>query len=301
MDRSGFKKMRFKFQFFFLLISLLLGFLLSIGQPSFASNTLEQSQQKIDIFLKKNDVVSSIKQSTPEKSQQRVKMVRADAEKGIISAETLLGMLYLEDMNVKNISEGIYWLEKAAKEGDVIAPDFLGLAYETGTTGEKDYHKAYYWLRMAADLGNISSMTRVGYFYYNGMGMLQDYTEAASWYLRAAKKGDTDAQVLIAEMYASGQGVSKDDKESVRWNELAAEQGNAYAQASLAIAYIEGEGVTKDLIKAHMWANVAASKMDKFIGLRQLIEQNMTDEQKAEAQHLAREWLQKKSNTVAVQ
>ena len=58
--------------------------------------------------------------------------------------------------------------------------------------------------------------------------------------------------------------------------------------------YYEGKGVPQDYVYAHMWANIAASGGQKnAVKFRNLVEEEMTPSQIAEAQKLARECVRK--------
>jgi len=93
-------------------------------------------------------------------------------------------------------------------------------------------------------------------------------------------------------MYAQGQEVAQNDQEAFRWFRKAAEQGYATAEAVLGSMYYEGRsGAPQDYVLAHMWLNLAAAQgFEKAAELRDLLEENMTPAQLAEAQRLAREW-----------
>ena len=57
--------------------------------------------------------------------------------------------------------------------------------------------------------------------------------------------------------------------------------------------YALGRGVAQDYIRAHMWANVAgAAGLEGAREIRDHLRDLMTPEQVAEAQRLAREWLE---------
>ena len=74
-----------------------------------------------------------------------------------------------------------------------------------------------------------------------------------------------------------------------------AEQGNVDAQFNLALSYANGQGVPQDYIRAHMWWNLAASSGNKnAVAGRDAISKQMTPDQIAEAQKLARECVRKK-------
>jgi TPR repeat protein len=73
-----------------------------------------------------------------------------------------------------------------------------------------------------------------------------------------------------------------------------AEQGYAQAQHNLGSMYDNGQGVPQDYVLAHMWFNLAAAQGREIAkGLRDIAAKNMTREQLAEAQRLAREWAPK--------
>lgn len=74
--------------------------------------------------------------------------------------------------------------------------------------------------------------------------------------------------------------------------ETAAKSGNRGAQYILGLLYFYGgRPVTQDFVLAHMWMNLAASCGRKEAAeVREIIASNMTPEQIAEAQKLAREW-----------
>jgi TPR repeat protein len=93
-------------------------------------------------------------------------------------------------------------------------------------------------------------------------------------------------------MYDVGEGVPEDDAEAVRWYRLSAEQGYAKAPYNLGLMYGKGEGVPQDYVQAHMWFNLAAAQGDADAAKnRDIVAKNMTPDQIAEAQKLAREWL----------
>jgi len=73
-----------------------------------------------------------------------------------------------------------------------------------------------------------------------------------------------------------------------------AEQGDATAQSNLGLMYFKGTGVPQNYIEAHKWYNIAgANGEDSGRKNRDIIEKRMTPEQVAEAQRLAKEWMEK--------
>jgi uncharacterized protein len=119
--------------------------------------------------------------------------------------------------------------------------------------------------------------------------------------------GDAETQFEFAEQYYEGYGASEGRAKSwaihqaIKWWEMAAEQDYAPAQNRLGWAYSYGEGVPKDYVKAYVWLTLAweTNKVQKSIGYssssdeqRDYIAAFMTPAQIAEAQRLARQWIE---------
>ncbi|MBT4891116.1 MAG: sel1 repeat family protein [Rhodospirillales bacterium] len=134
-----------------------------------------------------------------------------------------------------------------------------------------------------------------------GYGIPQDYEIAVSWFKSAAEQGVANAQSMLGVMYYGGEGVPQNDELAFNWNSLAAEQGNATSQALLGMMYAGGRGTASvDYIRAYMWLELARTNdgiSEQMYSLAKqgldLITNEMTSEQIAEAQSLAREWQEK--------
>jgi TPR repeat protein len=71
-----------------------------------------------------------------------------------------------------------------------------------------------------------------------------------------------------------------------------AKEGRADALYNLGLAYSTGQGVGVDMIAAHKWFNLAAVRgMEAAKAWRNQLAAEMAPSQIAEAQRLAREWL----------
>ncbi len=89
-------------------------------------------------------------------------------------------------------------------------------------------------------------------------------------------------------------GVLKDDAEAAKWYREYAEQGHAVAQTILGLMYFDGRGVPQDFLRAHIWFSIAAAQGDEKAKRSQaLTASEMTPDQIAEAQRMAREWMAK--------
>ena len=109
-----------------------------------------------------------------------------------------------------------------------------------------------------------------------------------------ASLGNADAQTKLGYAYSNGRGVEQDYVEAFKWYRLAAEQGNTPAQNNLGAAYFKGRGAIQDVVYSHMWFNISASLGN--MGATEAIDvvaEEMTPEQIAEAQKLARECVRK--------
>ena len=118
----------------------------------------------------------------------------------------------------------------------------------------------------------------------------QDYATALQLCRPLAEEGDARAQLSLGGMYYNGQGVQRDFLKAAKWTRKAAEQGYALAQANLGVLYWNGEGVPQDVVLAYMWLSLAAEQEPDAVEDRDAAASQMTPDEIAEAQRLAREW-----------
>jgi len=82
------------------------------------------------------------------------------------------------------------------------------------------------------------------------------------------------------------------DIDSLAQFEQEASAGRPEAFYNLGLAYSTGQGVAQDYVTAHKWFNLAAMRgIEQAKSWRNRIAQEMTASQIADAQKLAREWL----------
>jgi TPR repeat protein len=166
-------------------------------------------------------------------------------------------------------------------------------AYQKG-----DYTTALKLSRSLADQGDARAQSILGLIYYGGRGVSRNDNEAVRWFRHAADLGDATGNLYLGVMFADGRGVPQDYAEAAKWYRLAADLGDAQAQYNLGLAYAKGEGVSPDNVSAHMWFNLAAARFpasdarsrDAAVRNRDLVASDMTPEEIAEAQQLARDW-----------
>ena len=226
-----------------------------------------------------------------------VEPLKASAMKGNAYAQLYLGEMYAEGKGVvQDSKEALAWYMMADTQGGLADAQYrLGVICEVGDLGVTQNHQfAAKWYRHAADQGFALAQFKLGGLYDFGRGVPQDYEEAVRWYRSAAEYGLALAQFNLGCMYEEGKGVPLNLHESLKWHRLAAEQCHASAQFMLAVKY---RFVEKNCVQAHMWANLAAANRNATsegrstaIELRDSVAQEMTSDQIAEAQRLAREF-----------
>jgi hypothetical protein len=130
-----------------------------------------------------------------------------------------------------------------------------------------------------------------------------DYATAARLLQPLAEHGNSGAQFDLGYLYENGYGVRLNYSSAATWYRKAADQGEVGAQERLGVMYEDGRGVPQDYVLAHMWLNLAASRFtidtgpmsshEEAVNARDKLTAKMTPDQIAEAQRMAREWLQK--------
>jgi len=90
--------------------------------------------------------------------------------------------------------------------------------------------------------------------------------------------------------YAESRGVPQNYAQAVRWYQLAADQGGIVAQLNLGASYATGQGVQQDNVTAYMWFTLATPRSSEAAQNREAVATEMTPEQIAESQRLARVW-----------
>lgn len=155
-----------------------------------------------------------------------------------------------------------------------------------------NYAAALDEFRPLAEQGDALAQHYLGVMYHNGQGVPQDYQEAVKWTKKAAEQDFAQAQAHLGSMYTSGHGVPESYVLATKWYRKAAERGYVEAQAMVGVFYLEGRGVPQNYVLAHKWLNLAAAQGDQVATkIREHVAERMTPEQIAEAQKLAREWM----------
>lgn len=151
-----------------------------------------------------------------------------------------------------------------------------------------DFAGALEELEPLAKQGEARSQYIVGVMTLNGWTGEPDAAAAADWFRKAAEQGYVEAQVELARLYRDGEGVDQDLGAMVEWYQKAASLGHVGAQLLVADAYAYGHGVAQDRVKAYMWYEIAIRYWGHLAQhARDVIGEQMTQEEIAEAQRLA--------------
>ncbi len=173
----------------------------------------------------------------------------------------------------------------------LVVPAWADFQAGMDANNREDYATALREWRPLAEQGDALAQYNLGLLYRKGRGVPQDDVQARKWYEKAAAQGQAKAQFNLGTLYFNGEGVSKNYQQALRWFRLAADQGEALAQTKIAIMYDEGQGVPKNIVQAYKWYSLAAMNGDKPAPLiLNLLANQMTPAQIAEAQKLAQEW-----------
>jgi TPR repeat protein len=148
-------------------------------------------------------------------------------------AQYVLGRLLTEgdEKLPKNLSQGIYFLRKAADQNHKLAKSYLE---KMGNQGSDPIRKQ----QITSDSSASPSMgdrqrIHLAREYYTGIGKAKDYEKAFQILLPLAKGGYPEAARMVGLMKLSGKGTSKSPKEAKQWLSVAAQKGDLSAQKML--------------------------------------------------------------------
>ena len=119
-----------------------------------------------------------------------------------------------------NISD----LRRKAESGSVVAQSILGICYLDGIDVEPNYDEAFRLLSAAAQQGASRAMLNLARIHAEGLGIPKNLVEAIRLYERAAQAGEFFAQVELGRLYSRGIGVSPDPEMALKWYSAAVAQ-----------------------------------------------------------------------------
>lgn len=130
----------------------------------------------------------------------------------------------------------------------------------------KDESQAVVWLWKAAAQGIVGAQSLLGACYEGGSGVCKDHALAVMWHIKAAEQGHISTQYELGRRYLDGNNVPKDPAQGFVWVKMAAEQGFISALWTLAQCYENGTGVGVDLVQAAHWYQKYMDQLDENNG-----------------------------------
>ena len=180
------------------------------------------------------------------------------------------------------------WLPRA-KQGDANAQFYLGLLHSRQLIDQASQEQSVKWYLLAANNDHINAQFSLGIKYDKGVGVEQSATEAFSWYFKAANDGHPEAQFNVANMYRDGRGVEHSNEQAATWYKASSINNIPQAQANLALVLHLGIGIEKDLTMAYVWAILASEADTRFIAIKELVAEGLSDNDKKMGDEKAQE------------
>jgi TPR repeat protein len=190
-----------------------------------------------------------------DEQHARLFSIEVKADRGDATAQTELGLFYLNGVPPDYNSAAI-WFLKAASQGYAEAQWNLGMLYMNGQGVPKNDILATNWLRLAAEQRWPDAQTNPELVSAPGQSRARVNPEELKWYLRAVEIGNAG----VGKGFVKGQGMRHDYREAFKWLLWAATRGNAEAQYAVGVLYARGQGTRPDFVEAHKWYNLAAAQ-----------------------------------------
>lgn len=137
----------------------------------------------------------------PVDSARSTALYRLSATAGYPRAQNYLGFRYFRGEFVRqDVDSALYWLNKAAENGDVSAANNLGYLLTESDIIPHDYEEAFRWFSKGAEAGLPESESQLADLYRKGLGVAADTVKATELYTRAIEGGLQDAELKLLSM-----------------------------------------------------------------------------------------------------
>lgn len=160
----------------------------------------------------------------------KIKLIQEKADKGVVEAQTALGVMYLSGVEVeKDRKRGKYYIEQAAKNGSASAQYMYGgLILEDGEKNKENFLESLSWIEKSAENGYLKAITTLATIYSEGKLCNKDYEKSLYYFEMAARKGDVSSQVTVAGIYDFS--LNGDKIKAYSWYKTASFLGSEYAE-----------------------------------------------------------------------
>lgn len=160
----------------------------------------------------------------------KIKILQEKAEKGVVEAQTALGVMYLSGLDVeKDRERGKYYIEMASKNGSPSAQYvYAGLILEDSNITNEKIKESLSWIEKSAENGYLKAITTLASMYSEGKVCNKDYDKSLYYFEMAARKGDVSSQVTVAGIYDFS--LNGDKIKAYSWYKTASFLGSEYAE-----------------------------------------------------------------------
>lgn len=135
-------------------------------------------------------------EGTPQNREDALIWFHKAVDAGNSSALGMIGTVYLKDKTVKNFDQALEIFNQAAEKGDLTAEFYLGVMYAEGLGVETNYQTALEWFKKAGHLQHgfgmtgqhslsIQAVINVGQIYAEGLLGEKDPKAAEPWFEKA--------------------------------------------------------------------------------------------------------------------
>lgn len=137
-------------------------------------------------------------------SAQRLALRELSQKASEGDAKALYDLARLHDLGYDSIpvdsvrSTALYLL--AAQKGYAPARNYIGFRFYKGEGVDKNLDSAVYWIQKAADQGDITAAANLGYLYADSPDFIHDEEEAVKWLSKAIEGGIPEAQEKLLEL-----------------------------------------------------------------------------------------------------
>tara|TARA_B110001450_G_scaffold226441_1_gene225194 strand:- start:397 stop:1092 length:696 start_codon:yes stop_codon:yes gene_type:complete len=175
-----------------------------------------------------------------------------------------------------------------AENGNSQAQEMLGIVFQQGLGGAKNYEEAFMWTNLAAQQGSPTAQNRLGDYFLKGLGITENRNQAMEWFKLASEQGHLEALTNQGIIYM----LTEDFEKAIVVYKRAASRGEPRAQYSLGLMYEKGIGFAPNNILAFMWYDLSSSNQYEFsITSRDNLLKIMSNEEIEKARAIARNCL----------
>lgn len=214
---------------------------------------------------------------TPEQLREQVEQLKTSAEAGQVEFQYELAYLYLRQPFLDpDVSQAIYWFEKAIAQGNQDAYYHLGTLYLHDERVTSDYVKAREYFEKAVAAGDELAKDNLGHMLAAGQGGPKDLVRAETLLSEYAAEDDF-RQYYLGKRFLYGEDFAIDYDKARHWLEKSCAAGNDYAKLALAELKLLDPQNDQDYLqaKAEFEANAPLWHTEALFGLGKIYEEGL--------------------------